>query len=701
LNAVESHRRRLLPGLIAILVVALLARGWAHPQMTAAADTFAPIIDSEAYLLQALRVADGGDISEGVYFQAPLYPWLLGLTLRLTGVPGVTGVNRIEEVPPDIVRAALDRGRSLNLALSLVAILLIALLAWTLFGNAAGLAAGLLAAVYAPFVFYEGLLLKANLSLVFLPWAVLAGARAWRSGSPRALIWAGLALGLGGLVRGNLHVVAWLGLAGLLLFGFPARGGTVRWRAAGALLLGVALAVSPVVARNSIVAGRAVLSTAAGGTAFYLCNRAENDTGIIQHTDLNRQVPAHEAEDWRALAEARSGRELAPSEVSSFWFGQAVSEIRERPAHWLFTELRKLVLLFSRHEAPDNTMPSFAEEQVDLLRVSPARYSILLPLGLGGMLLAWRRRRREPPAAGRVLLALAMAGYAASLLLFIVTSRFRLPLAPLVIVYAGYLVSRLGVLARSGPSADRWATGGVVLAGMVLSVGSEWGPLGPLDERELASHTIVCLKNRAQVASTHGDWEAARADLERAVAEAAAVNQGSAALHVELARLAKLQRLEALQATPPDPGTARELMARAQMELQRALQLDAEDGGAWRELGLMHYEAGSDELAAQALQRSLTELPRDRSVHQYLVLSLLNLGRAADAESSALLLTSQQLDHDDGWGLLTLVLIGMERTDEARAALVRYDDLAQAREAEGRPRRLAEQPAFVTLRNRP
>lgn len=699
MNTAERDLRRFLPGLIAILVVALLARGWAHPQMSEAADTFAPIIDSEAYLLQALRVADGGDISEGVYFQAPLYPWLLGLTLWATGVPGVTGAERVEEVPTETVRRALESGRSLNLILGLIAVLLIARVAQVLYGDGAALAAGLLAAAYAPFVFYEGLLLKANLSLVFLPWAVLAGARALRLGSPRALVWAGIALGLGGLVRGNLHVVAWLGAAGVLVFGFPIRGSTVRWRAAGALVLGVALAVSPVVVRNSVVAGRAVLSTAAGGTAFYLCNRAENDTGIIQHTDLNRQVPAHEAEDWRALAESRSGRALAPSEVSSYWFGQALSEIGADPGHWLFTELRKLALLFSRHEAPDNTMPSFAEDEVDWLRVSPSRYATLLPLALGGMLLAWRRRRREPPSAGRTLLALALAGYAASLLLFIVTSRFRLPLAPLVIVYAGYLVSRLGVLARSGPPADRWAAGGAVLAGMVLGVGSEWGPLGPLDERELASHTIVCLKNRAQVAQARGDWDAARLDLDRAVAEAARVNQASASLHVQLARLANQQRYDALGARPPDAVRAEELLAQMQAELQHALAIDPEDGGAWRELGLQHYEAGRDESAVQALTRCLTELPRDRTVHQYLVLSLLNLGRAAEAEPSARLLTEQQPEHDDGWGLLALVLFALERTDEAREALERYDALGTMREGEGQPRRLADQPAFAALRS--
>lgn len=667
--------------------------------MRSAADTFAPIIDSEAYLLQALRVADGGDITDGVYFQAPLYPWVLGLTLRATGVPGIRGAEQLDQVPAEVVRAALDRGRLLNLLLGLVAVLLIARTAQVLFGNAAGLAAGLLAGAYVPFIFYEGLLLKAGLSLLFLPWAVLAGARALRLRAPRALVWVGLALGLGGLVRGNLHLVAWAGVVGVLAWGFPAREGRVRLRAVGALLLGMALAMAPVVVRNSFVAERLVLSTAAGGTAFYLCNRAENDTGIIQHTDLNRQVPAHEAEDWRALAEQRSGRALAASEVSSYWFAQALAEIVAAPGHWLGTELRKFVLLFSRYEAPDNSMLSFAEAEVTLLAASPSRYGTVLPLALGGMLLAWRQRRREGPVSGRALLAWGLAAYAASLLLFIVTSRFRLPVAPLLIVYAGYLLSRLGALAHSGPPTDRWAAGCVVLAGLVLGVGSEWDPLGPLDARELAGHRVVCLKNRAQVALARGDWDAAGADLQQAVAESAAVNLASATLHVELARLAHRQHAAALAARPSDTEAALPFLQTAQDELQRALAIDAEDGGAWRELGLLHYEGGRDEQALRSFRNSLLELPRDRSVHQYLVLSLLNLGRAAEAESPARLLTEQQPRHDDGWGLLTLALAAMDRPEDARETLVQYDALAAMREADGMQRRLADQAVFVQLRS--
>ena len=656
----------------------------AHAQMSADPDTFAPIIDSEAYLLQALRVAAGEPMVAGVTFQAPLYPWVLGWTLRLAGVPGVTGAESAAELPPDVLARSLAVGRGLNLVLGLAAVLLVWRLALVLFGAGAALWAGLLAALYGPFLFYEGLLLKGALALLFLPWAVLAAAAALRRDRAPRWIWCGLALGLGGLVRGNLYALAWGGALVLLVWGWRQRRLAHRAACAAALLLGALLAVAPVVARNSLMAGRLVLTTAAGGTAFYLSNHPDNDTGLIQARSWNRQVPRGEEEDWTATAEQRTGRALTPGEVNAYWFAEALAGIRERPATWLLAEARKLGLLVSRYEAPDNTMPSFAEETVPILRWTPSRYATVLPIAVGGMALAWARRRREP-VPGRAALALALAGYAATLMLFVVTSRFRLPLAPLVLVYAGFLLASLRELAAATtPARERLVTGAAVAAGFGLSLASE-GPLGPLSTQERASHVAVCLENRAGVALERGDVPAARADLERALAVSTAVGWDAPALHVDAAHLAHQSG---------DPASA-------ERHLERALELDAGFAAAWRERGLWAYERGDDAAAVEALERSLARQPRDRTVLQYLALALIALGQPERAEPHALLLTEQQPEADDGWGLLALARLRAGRPNEAREALARYDALAAQRRAAGRAPRFPDQPELQTLRPLP
>jgi len=686
-----------------LLLLALGYRLLAHAQMSAAADTFAPIIDSEAYLVQALSVAAGHDIEEGVYFQAPLYPWVLGLTLRAAGVPGAVGAESTADVPPDTVARALAVGRILNLILGLLGVVLVTLLAGRLFGERAGWCAGVLAALCSPFVFYEGMLLKGSLSLLFLPWAVLAAERALTTTRAWAFLWCGLALGLGGLVRGNLHAVSLAGIVVLLAWGWRAGRLPFAWRGAAALGLGVLLAMLPVIVRNSIVSGRPVFSTAAGGTAFYLCNEPGNDTGLIQHRAINRQVPLHELEDWTTLAQERTGRTMTSAEVSNYWLGEALAGIARQPGTWILAEARKFCLLFSGYEAPDNSMPSFAHPECAALRLSPVHYGLLLPLALGGAALAWRERRRQTEGgAARAALMVALLAYAASLLLFVVTSRFRLPMVPLVVVLAGACLARLpALLTDRTRRGDAGIAATAVLAGVLMGEVSTW-PLGPLTPKERASHVAVCLKNRAQVRMARGALREADHDVQLAIALSRQAGLDAPALHVERARLARLRL--ATEAPHIDVPAAREqfeegLNDTAREELARALALNGEDPSAWRELGLMEYAQGRYVEAAEALRRCLTNQPREREALAYLALSLLYLHRPHEALPVAKALTSLRPDEDDGWALATLALIRTEQRELAQQALDHYDRLASMRESAGIPRRFPDQPEFAALRS--
>lgn len=726
---------------VLLALVSLLAAGLAQQQQQG--DTYAPVIDSEAYLLQGLRVAAGQDIVEGVYFQAPLYPLLLGSALRLGGVPGSLLAERIEDLTPDVLEQATAVGRGLNVLAGLALVWLVWRLGRLLFDGPTGLCAALLAAFYGPFLFYQAHLLKVSLSLLFLPWAVLAVVRAWQLGRPRAFLWVGLALGLGALVRGNMQLLVLLGLVALTVHGW--RCGRLRESLLrGAWLLGgAALALAPVAVRNSLVAGSPVFSTAAGGTAFYLCNHAGNSTGLVQATADNRQIPRHEFGDWQQGAEDALGRSLSPAEISSYWFQRALDDIVADPRRWLLAELRKLGLLFSRYEAPDNTLVVLGEEQSWLLAGTPSRWAVVLPLAWGGAWLAWRRRRdqrrdqrRDPPQeqqrrasesaqdisssaaaqafddparrAGRVALVLALGGYAASLLLFNVSARFRMPLAPLTLVFAGYLLANaVGLLSGGKASRDdsrddsRKGLGGaalVVVCGFGASLLSE-GFLGPLDEAELATHLAVRYKNRAQVAAGRDDLDAARADLQRALTVAAEAGKVSPELFV---LGAGWDRAEALaQSAAGHPELAQPLRARAIRAVQQALALGPDHGPAQRLAGLLLYDEGAHGDAVVSFGRALAAVPRDREARQYQVLSLLALGRHAEARDGAALLIEHDGSRDDGHGLLALALLGLGKRDAARQALEEYDRLASMREAAGLSRRLPEVPALADLRSEP
>lgn len=683
--------------LVLVLALALGFRLAVHAEMGALPRDFAPVVDSEAYLVQALRVAAGAPMVDGVTFQAPLYPWLLGHWLSLWGDPGALGIQRATELPPAHLNSALALGRQLNLLLGVLLVLSLYATGRALFGPAAGLWAAAMAAVSSPLVFYEGHLLKVSLSVLFVPWAVLAATRALRLCRPRAWIWVGVLLGLGGLVRGNMYLLAWLAAAAVLIARWKAplnlRAG-LGLRAAAWIVAGALLAMAPVVIRNSLVAGRPVLATAAGGTAFFLCNHAGNDTGLVQHTSLNRQVPLHEAGDWQVQAEQALGRPASPAEVSRYWMDRALDDIREDPGRWLSLLTRKLGLLFSRYEAPDNVLVLLGEEELALLGNSPSRWSTVMPLALAGALLAlWAR------AAGGAgwALALALLGYGGSLLMFNLTSRFRMPIEPLAMLLAGLALARLPrVLAA--PFRQRALLVLAVLLGLLAGRASE-GPLGPLDARELAGHRAVRILNRALIKRQAGELQASREDLLRAVEIVSAVGQGSPAIFTELGVLDRADAFDARSAG--DLQEAEAAAGRAQAWARRALSISAQHGPALRLLGLLHYDQGQHAEAVPLLSAAVELVPMDQDGRQYLCLSLLSAARGVEALAQARTLAKHWPANDSSAGLLALALLAVGDELGARAAVVDYDQRVAERQALGLPRHLPDQPAFARLRTLP
>src|SRR4051812_28935520 len=134
----ESPRRRLL---LAILALALVLR-LAHLQAVRDQPFFAWLaMDSQEYDRWAQGIAAGEWLGSEVFFQAPLYPYLLATTYVVLGH-----------------RPAL---------VYLLQILLAVAGCWALYragremgGEGTGLGAALLAAVYGPFLFNDAQLLK-------------------------------------------------------------------------------------------------------------------------------------------------------------------------------------------------------------------------------------------------------------------------------------------------------------------------------------------------------------------------------------------------------------------------------------------------------------------------------------------------------------------------------------------------------------
>ena len=409
------HRKHvvLLMGVAALLRVLLLAElRWRDPLL------FEPLSDAAYYHRWALLAAGGGEFEPGrPYWLPPLYPWALALLYRITG--GSIGVTLL-----------------LQAALGVAATGALVSLARRVAGRRAALAAGWLWTLYFPVAFFETRLLAVNLAVPLSLLALLAllSARGrLLAGSPARApaLAAGLLIGLGALARPNLMLAA---PAAVLALAWGRRSRAAL--AAGLLLLaGFAAAVAPAAAYNART-GEPAAVTANGGINFWFGNNPgargtfhapSSEWGAI---DSQREVSL-------ALAAGALGREpetLGEREASAYWFRRGLDWMARHPGEAARLWALKLADTLSSTEYGIQYVPGAYRASFWTPWLFPLPFGLLLGLAA----LGWPGRSR-----GRaVLVAWLLAGLAASLLYF-TYSRFRLPLLPALMPFAGRGALRL------------------------------------------------------------------------------------------------------------------------------------------------------------------------------------------------------------------------------------------------------------------
>src|SRR5215475_8541843 len=311
--------------------------------------------DARGYDEWAQRIAGGDWIGHDVFYQSPLYPYFLGLVYWLVG-------------------RSLMIVRLVQAAIGSCSCVLVAVAASRLFSRRAGLVAGLMLAIYAPAIFFDGLLQKSVLDVFFVCLALWLIAQITTTSS-KSWLWLALGLALGALTltRENA-VVLIVVILGWAVLRFPLRASAV-------LTLGVAVVLLPVAIRNSIVGGGLYLTTSQFGPNFFIGNHAGAD-GTYQSLRYGRGAPEYERQDAAELAEYELHRKLTPAEVSRFWTERALAFITSNPSAWLKLMARKVALLTNATEMVDTEdQATYAEWSVVLSFLGPVtHFGVLVPL---------------------------------------------------------------------------------------------------------------------------------------------------------------------------------------------------------------------------------------------------------------------------------------------------------------------------------
>ena len=345
-----------------------------------------PGYDMTVFHNWALRIV-GGVFSEGkAFYQAPLYPYLLALIYYLSGGPSVLAAT--------VFNAALGAG----------SVVLVYLIGRRLFGFAVGVTAALIITFTPVILFYEWFLLRAPLvtflNLLFL-WSLLR----YDGGRPlKSAAISGAVLGFAALGRANILVMLPVGAIWFYLQTGGGKFTPAKFKAAVFFILITFAAISPATIHNYVTGGRFVL------------------------------VSDNAAENWK----------IGNSYDSSGFFSYPKEKkipISD-PAFWKL-QLKKLGMLLSDYEQPNN---------INIYQMSDYQPYIGLPLPGWGVYLSFA-------VVGIILSASLwqslwplyayLALYGLSISAFFVTSRFRVPLWPVLILFSALSLVDIVVMFRT------------------------------------------------------------------------------------------------------------------------------------------------------------------------------------------------------------------------------------------------------------
>ena len=600
----EGTRRLSLQAALLIFAVALAVRLIHLWYMNASPFATVLLGDARAYDTWARELAAGNWVGREVFYQAPLYPYLLGAVYAVVGHD--LGIARG-------VQALIGAG----------ACVMIAAAGARLFGLRIGLAAGLILAFYAPAIFLGALLQKSVVDLFLVCSTLYLVAELIDRRRSNAHWFAlGVSVGALSLTRENALVLT------LVLFAWALTSVRtlharlrIAWRAPAAYALGVALLLVPVAARNMAVGGGFYLTTSQFGPNFYIGNNPAA-TGSYRGLREGREDPTFERADATELAQANTGRTLSPSEVSRFWRARAWAYITSEPLEWLTLLGRKARLLVSATEMIDTEAQESHADYSPLLRLLArfGHFGVLLPLAALGVLATWPQRARL-----RIVYILAIA-YAATLLVFYVVARYRYPLIPFAVLFAAAGAAALPSLIRSA-SRQRQAVAAAMVT--ILAALTMW-PVLDADVMRAVTETNLgaALQAQGRLADAAHHYERAtviRPDYFPAHNNLGVVRRAEGNLDQAVAAYRRV-----LQIRPNDPN-AQHNLATALLEqgnAREAARYFAASRGAVVDSAAAHNNFGVSLLASGRVEEAIAEFRAALALEPQSVIALRNVGDA-------------------------------------------------------------------------
>jgi tetratricopeptide (TPR) repeat protein len=549
----------------------------------------------------------GGDT---VFFIGPLYSYFLALVYRLTG-------------GPHLVVA-----RYVHIALEVGSALFIYGFARRAFGERPAKVAGIIWVIYLPAIFFSSFVLPVSLDIFLITGSFYLVARGVE-GRWWNFAGAGALLGLAALDRTNLLVFAAAAVPVFLIYIKK-----VGWKRLAAYFVTLAAIILAVTLRNGLVGGDFVLVSSQGGLNFYLGN-SPGATGVYWNLgeiyqgrpqELNRDLATSIAQEFEK-------RELKPSEVQRWWLRNGLAWLRDFPGEAAKLYWRKFRFLTNDYEVSLNVDFYFMKFISPFHRVQMPWFGFVFPFAVIGLVLGWRRS-----SFPRTLGAVFVVAYAVSVLVFFISARYRLPMVPMLIVFAAAALVRWYELWR----AWRWRAAAVMtVVAMALGWFAAW-PI-PGTGREIAFGQSYYRYGKYYF--DEGEYEEAIPYFRRSTRLTPEMYQGFLMLGISYEKLGQADTaldtfFQGTIAAPHVPqmhynfavalGRAGHLRESVKPLLQ-AIELDPKYFEAWMQLGEVFISLREYGNAERAYRRAIELVPDNaQALNRYAELMLL-AGKKAEA----------------------------------------------------------------------
>jgi len=526
--------------------------------------------DSRLYMQLAAQINAGG--IPHAYFMSPLYPYIIAITASITGNPELWV-------------------RVLQSILGGTTVFVTYLLGRELFDRSTGLAAAAIAAVYAPFIYYDGLLLTESLQTLLITAHLYVLVTGFRRRELQYWVAAGMLFGLSVITRAS--IIAFLPAVFVVWF-FLREGTRPPLRNMLVYALTTLAMLIPTAMHNATVEGVFMPVTSSFGFNLFAGNN-ESATGLYS---MPEDIDLEKDPNGARWVEHKTGREMNAAEISAFWRDRAIAWMTAHPGQTVSLLFRKALLFFYPGEIDQLglSMRFYTQEYGPVIGLPAGVFPILLILAAIGGLIALRTHSGSwiPPAFFSV--------HVVSTVIFFVSARLRLPIMPVLMLYAAFAVTSAIRMTREGKLlALRLPVGvgtGVVLGLFLLQPSVQQG-----FEQEYLK--------LGKAAFADGDYPEAetrfRASLKEEVTVDGLVNLGNAL-------------------------AAQGQSAEAASEYREALRRDSTNALAWFNFGNLRMQTGSPQYAYGYWKKAVACDPLFAEARRNLGLLLMRVGRLREAQ---------------------------------------------------------------------